>query len=95
MDAYSFNTLNSANANIEVAANELKELNSLLDSGRIQNIIGMLNTASGNLSNFTYKLFYGLGPSDSKYTVKELMSLLAGLPEDQTISLDFLKTLKV
>lgn len=88
------NTLLSSMNTLEYKIYELKEVNSYLQSSRLEKIIADLYYSLGVLRNFYY-LIQGIHQAQRcPYKVRDLKKFLEGLDDDQEIDINFLKALK-
>lgn len=88
------NNLTSVVHTLEYKTYELKEINSYLQSSRLEKIIADLFGSLGTLINFNY-LIQGIHQAQRcPYKVRDLKRFLEGLDDDQDIDINFLKALK-
>lgn len=88
------NNLEQAMYSIQQVIDDLNRINSNIDSHAIPQTTHELAEISAMISAFVDGIRYGLGTSDSLYTVRELSAFIQDMSPDDTISLDMLKVLK-
>lgn len=88
------NNLTSVVHTLEYKIYELKEINSYLQSSRLEQIIAALFGSLGTLINFNYLIQGTHQAQRCPYKVRDLKKFLEGLDDDQDIDINFLKALK-
>ena len=88
------NTLGQAVYGLHNVINELDRINSVMNSNAIYASKQDLVEVCALIESFIDGVRYGLGTSDSLYTVRELTAFMQDMSPDDTISLDMLKVLK-
>ena len=88
------NNLEQATYSIQQVIDDLNRINSNIDSHAISQTTHELAEISAMIGSFVDGIRYGLGTSDSLYTVRELTAFMQDMSPDDTISLDMLKVLK-
>ena len=88
------NTWEQGIYSIQNVINELDRINSVINSNAIYASKQNLVEICALIESFIDGVRYGLGTSDSLYTVRELTAFMQDMSPDDTISLDMLKVLK-
>lgn len=89
-----FNGLEQAIYSLDSVINNLQQIADTLASNNLRYQVDELTEIKNMIESFVYGIRYGLGTSDSLYTVRELAAFMQGMNPDDTISLDMLKVLK-
>ena len=88
------NGLEQATYSLDSVINNLQQIAETLASNNLRYQVDELTEIKNMIESFVYGIRYGLGTSDSLYTVRELAAFMQGMNPDDTISLDMLKVLK-
>lgn len=88
------NSLEQAVYSLQNVINDLDRINGTLGSNVLSQTKYELAEISSFIESFVYGVKYGLGTSNSLYTVRELTTFMQDMSPDDTISLDMLKVLK-
>lgn len=86
--------LEQAVYSLESVINNLDQMANSTDSNNLRYCTAELTQIRGMIDSFIDGVKYGLGTSDSQYTVRELTMFMQDMSPDDTISLDMLKVLK-
>lgn len=89
-----FNGLEQAVYSLDSVINNIQQMADTLGSNNLRYQVAELTEIRAMIENFVSGVRYGLGTSDSLYTVRELAAFMQGMSPDETISLDMLKVLK-
>lgn len=86
--------LEQAVYSLESVINNLDQMANSIDSNNLRYCKNELVEIRAMIDSFIDGVKYGLGTSDSQYTVRELTMFMQDMSPDDTISLDMLKVLK-
>ena len=89
-----FNGLEQATYSLDSVINNLNQIAETLASNNLRYQVAELTDIKNMIECFVNGVRYGLGTSDSLYTVRELTAFMQDMNPDDTISLDMLKVLK-
>lgn len=89
-----FNGLEQSVYSLNQVIINLQQMADTVDSNNLRYQAAELIEIRGLIESFVHGVKYGLGASDSLYTVRELAAFIQDMGPDETISLDMLKVLK-